>query len=480
MEEPDRSAGEPLPSGARSADVPASQAGDQDFHDLAAAAAEIAGTPLGAVALLRGRQQWLRGRAGTGRRTAPSDGSLCQAVVARGTDIEFADASTEPLVSGDPLWRELPAAGRCAGFALRLRSGAIVGALIVMEGARGALTASQRRLLRVLARQVVAQLELRELRLGPRPSEPALPAERDLSAALLEALHDGYAYLERGRIVAVNDVFCSMTGHARDELIGQSAAYPFRMRPGADTDPALLRKMINNKSGHVELPVQRPDGTRIDVSVQVRPVRRAERRVSGYVALIRDITDRKAHERRLLHRAEHDGLTGLFNRAAFHRQLADRVAAAHGRGAALSLAIIDLDRFKSVNDLFGHLAGDAVLAEFADRLRGKARGEDAIGRLGGEEFGWVMSDTGREEAVAALTRTLDAVRRHPFPHGEPLTFSAGVAQLRRTCGVERSPETADSLLQRADQLLYEAKARGRNRVMAVPLQRTASMSGSRA
>jgi diguanylate cyclase (GGDEF)-like protein/PAS domain S-box-containing protein len=293
-----------------------------------------------------------------------------------------------------------------------------------------------------------------------------------LSAALLSALHDGYSYLEHGQIVAVNDVLCEMTGLRRDELIGRTP--PF-MPPTGDPDPndQQLLELVNAASGNGELVIQRPDGLRLDVGIQVRPVRHSDGRLRGYEALVRDITDRKLDEQRLRHRADHDGLTGLLNRAAFHLCLAERAGAAHASGAPLTLAILDLDRFKTVNDVYGHPAGDLVLAEFADRLRGNARGDDAIGRLGGEEFGWIMGQTGREEAIAALSRTLDAVRRHPFPHGGPLTFSAGVAQLR-TYGAGPDEldafvgESAMALVQRTDQLLYAAKAGGRDQVVAAP------------
>jgi diguanylate cyclase (GGDEF)-like protein/PAS domain S-box-containing protein len=305
-----------------------------------------------------------------------------------------------------------------------------------------------------------------------RQAAAELHAERDLSAALLGALHDGYAYYEQGRIIVVNDVFCEMTGLRREELIGTSAPFEF-LSGDAVQNTQMFWELINDKSGNGELVMQRPDGSRLDVGIQVRPVRHSDGRLRGYVALIRDITDRKLDEKRLRHRADHDGLTGLLNRAAFHVRLAERVAAAHASGAPLTLAVIDLDRFKAVNDEHGHPAGDAVLAEFADRLRGNARGDDAIGRLGGEEFGWIMSETGREEAVGALGRTLDAVRRHPFPHGGQLTFSAGVAQLRTYAAGpdEREAligETAPALVQRTDRLLYVAKAGGRDRVVAAP------------
>ncbi len=410
---------------------------ESDFDELAAAASDVALAPSASVGLLSADGFWLRGRAGAATDPAGWHEKLGRRVVADEAEVEW---------TGPPFG---------AGFPLRLPSDEVVGALTVAGPESSLLDHAQRRMLRVLARQAVAQLEMRR---QAAADLAALQAERDRSAALLGALHDGYVYLEQGRVVAVNDVLCTMTGTTREELLGRDVPFSFLTGAGGAAESAVLRTMINDKSDHVELPIHRPDGTRIDVGVQVRPVRRPDRRVSGYVALFRDITDRKRHEQRLRHRADHDGLTGLLNRGAFHACLTERVAAAHAVGATLCLAVLDLDCFKEVNDIYGHPAGDAVLAEFADRLRGNARGDDAIGRLGGEEFAWIMGDTGLDESLAALTRTLDAVRHHPFPHGRQLTFSGGVAELRA--------ETAGALMQRADGLLYTAKAAGRDRVFA--------------
>ncbi len=307
-----------------------------------------------------------------------------------------------------------------------------------------------------------------------RTALAALEAERDFSAALLAALHDGYAYVEDGRIAVVNDVVCRMTGFARSELVGSDAAFLL-------DDPALSgarRRMADliDRSGSTELTIRRRDGSTFEASVQLEPVHRPDVRINGYVALIRDITDRKTQERRLRHQADHDGLTGLLNQAAFHVRLREGVAAAYASGSTMSVAIMDIDRFKTVNDTHGHPAGDAVLAEFADRLRGNARGDDVLGRVGGEEFGLVMRETDLGEAVAAVGRTLDAVRRHTFPHVSRLTFSAGVAELR-TIGVAPAADEHRRLLDRADQALYAAKRAGRDRVIGAALNSPDSTVG---
>ena len=294
-----------------------------------------------------------------------------------------------------------------------------------------------------------------------RAALTALEAERDLSTALLGALHDGYAYLERGRMVVVNDVLCQMTGMTREQLLSSSTPFPFWSVEDEARDGGRLRKLINARTSHVEVQLRRVDGSVFDASIQVCPVRRRNGRISGYIALIRDITDRKQHERQLRHRADHDGLTGLLNRAAFHVRLTERVTAAQTTGDALSLAVLDLDDFKRVNDTFGHPAGDAVLREFADRMRSHSRDDDIVGRLGGEEFGWALVDTRRRDGQAAVLRMLEAMRLHEFADVGALTFSAGVAELRTGA----AGESAQSLYRRADKLLYAAKQAGRNRVL---------------
>jgi diguanylate cyclase (GGDEF)-like protein len=145
-----------------------------------------------------------------------------------------------------------------------------------------------------------------------------------------------------------------------------------------------------------------------------------------------------------------DPLTGLLNRRAF----TDAIAALR---APYVIAVIDIDRFKSINDTHGHSAGDKVLVEVADELRGAFGDEVVLARLGGEEFGVVMPDRGREEALAVLERA----RIFNFSGGQiTVTFSAG---LSRSGG----GEGFSILLSDADRALYLAKAAGRNRVVHV-------------
>ena len=160
-----------------------------------------------------------------------------------------------------------------------------------------------------------------------------------------------------------------------------------------------------------------------------------------------------------------DGLTGLNNRRYLDKHMRLLYERAVARARPLSICITDIDRFKAVNDTYGHDAGDEVLREFAARIRATVRGADLACRYGGEEFVVVMPDTPPETAAAVAERLRMVVESHPFHlrHAGislPITASLGISS---TAWGAESPE---QLLKQADRALYEAKHGGRNRVVA--------------
>lgn len=159
-----------------------------------------------------------------------------------------------------------------------------------------------------------------------------------------------------------------------------------------------------------------------------------------------------------------DGLTGLHNRRYLDAHLVTLIDRALERRTPLSLMILDIDRFKWINDSHGHDAGDAVLRQFADRLRNNVRGRDLACRLGGEEFVIVMPDTDAAAAEHVAERIREQVAAKPFVTREntaiAVTTSVGVAS------ISPAGDAARDLMKRADRALYEAKNGGRNRVVA--------------
>ena len=197
----------------------------------------------------------------------------------------------------------------------------------------------------------------------------------------------------------------------------------------------------------------------------VRPVDRQE-----LVARLRTQVRRKRYNDHLrlsvtqtIEMAVTDPLTGLHNRRYLDSHLQTLFERAMSRRRPLSLMITDIDRFKSVNDAFGHDGGDEVLREFARRLRKNVRGIDLACRFGGEEFVVVMPDTDAAVAETVAERVRAEITGKPFVvGGQPvsITVSVGVSSLKG------GPDTAADLLKRADVALYEAKTSGRNKVVA--------------
>jgi two-component system, cell cycle response regulator len=154
-----------------------------------------------------------------------------------------------------------------------------------------------------------------------------------------------------------------------------------------------------------------------------------------------------------------DPLTGLANRRSILTQLAGQVSGARRHGRALSVAIVDIDRFKGINDRFGHAVGDDVLAAVTGTVRRRLRAEDQLGRLGGEEFLALLPDTGGTAAAAAAEKLRNAVRGTAVMHeGRRISVTASVGW------AAWDGESPEELLRRADEALYEAKALGRDRV----------------
>ena len=211
-----------------------------------------------------------------------------------------------------------------------------------------------------------------------------------------------------------------------------------------------------------ELDMLAADGSVISIWQSLAPQLDADGRLLSISAVGRDLTDRKQREADLTHRATHDVLTGLPNRAL----LLDRLQAAmegvrSSQTDAVALLFIDLDRFKTVNDQLGHDAGDELLRVIAERLAGSLRSVDVVARLGGDEFVVLCPGLGRAEAEDVALRLLLAVSSQPVHvAGRPIEVTASVGL---TVSAGSKDHHAEGLLREADVAMYQAKAQGRNR-----------------
>lgn len=246
-----------------------------------------------------------------------------------------------------------------------------------------------------------------------------------------------------GNVIFVNDAFTAMFGWTPAELLGRSTELTRAEQAG-------------------DLRVRTKAGTEVVVALTRSSVRDARGRTIGTVGITRDMTERLAMERTLRELAVRDELTGLFNRRELMRMLEDEAERSQRTRAPLSLLLIDIDHFKSINDRFGHPAGDAVLAALGGLVRAQVRTIDRPARYGGEEMAVILPDTDAAGALVLAERLRAAVAGSAFVAGnETLTVTASF-------GVATMPLNASSvheLIEAADRALYQAKREGRNRVV---------------
>ena len=230
--------------------------------------------------------------------------------------------------------------------------------------------------------------------------------------------------------------------------------------PGSDEPRRILAMLRAGETVHALETVRRTrDGQMAEVSMSVTPQRNEDGELTGAVVVARDISDRLELEAELVRQTMHDALTGLPNRAYLAYRLSQSLVEGRRRNSPVAVLFVDLDQFKAVNDVHGHLAGDRVLAEVAGRLRSLSRPTDTVARLGGDEFVLVCPDTDVDAAGRMAEQVIDAV-------GAPIRAERRDLRIGASIGIAVSSplETdAETLLKHADAAMYEAKSRGRAR-----------------
>jgi diguanylate cyclase (GGDEF)-like protein/PAS domain S-box-containing protein len=263
----------------------------------------------------------------------------------------------------------------------------------------------------------------------------------------------------QGTYDLVNDRFCEIVGRSREEIIGFPPDHITHPDDLAATAPLLLRMRTDESSFVAEIRFMRPDGSVVWVRSSVSPAYDKRGAVAGSVAVVEDVTQRKSAEDHLRFLAYHDNLTGLANRTLMGSQLTNALQRASERDTFVAVMALDLDRFKAINDAFGHDAGDILLAQAAQRLTGAVRPVDTVARVGGDEIVIVQLDLAHQSGAADLARQLIGIL------GKPFDIAGRKASIGTSIGIAVYPRdgtTSVELLQNADAALYRAKRSGRN------------------
>ncbi|MES2318581.1 MAG: EAL domain-containing protein [Pseudomonadota bacterium] len=281
-----------------------------------------------------------------------------------------------------------------------------------------------------------------------------------MAAQVFENSRDAIAITDgEHRVLAVNQAFSDITGYAATDIVG--AELPHLRADGHE--PGFYDKIwdyvASNDHWEGEVWSERASGVEYPVWVALTAIRSSTDHVINYMAILSDITDRKRVEEHTRHMAEHDFLTDLPNRVLFLDRLQQALAVAHRKHTKVAVMFLDLDRFKGINDSFGHHVGDAVLKEVAARLTGCVRGVDTVSRQGGDEFVVILADIGGVDQAAHVANSVMAAV------AKPVRFDGEVVSLSVSIGISIYPtdgEDLDTLLKHADVAMYHAKQNGRN------------------
>lgn len=260
-----------------------------------------------------------------------------------------------------------------------------------------------------------------------------------------------------GDVLDVNPAACDLHGFSRDQLVGKNVLelVPAEYKNRVQHDfSRLVSGELNRADGYSI----GPNGEEIPVEIRANHIEYAG--VPALLLHVRDVTERRLQENRLAYMASHDILTDLPNRAMFHDRLSLELAHANRNKQKLGVMLLDLDKFKDVNDTMGHNVGDALLKCVGERLRGLFRRSDTVARMGGDEFTVILPEiSGEEDIMMIANKILQAFR-------DPFNTSENKIRITTSIGIAFYPvhgDDPDVLLRNADIAMYRAKELGRDR-----------------
>ncbi len=275
------------------------------------------------------------------------------------------------------------------------------------------------------------------------------------------------------RRIKVNDKLCEILGYSREELLRhhwEDLTHPDDLEDArADFD----RVLQGGADGYTrERRFIHRNGSVIHAAVDVHCARNAEGAPDYFVATLQDITARKEQEARIRHMAHHDTLTDLPNRSLLSDRLDQALLLAQRNQTCVAVLFLDLDKFKPVNDAWGHEVGDQLLRAVSQRLQECVRASDTVSRMGGDEFVLLLSPIEQMQDAQAVAEKIRAAIDQPFALAD-----AHLAHIACSIGIALYPahgQAGEELLRRADDAMYIAKEAGRNRVQVYTAEASAA------
>jgi len=284
--------------------------------------------------------------------------------------------------------------------------------------------------------------------------------ELNLSARVFESTAEGIVITDaQHRIIAVNPAFTSITGYRLDEIVGHNPSLLGSGDHEGGHCSSSWATLAESGRWQGETWNRRKNGETFPVWMTISTAKDAQGRVLNFIATLTDISQQKQAAAHIHHLAYFDALTGLANRRLLELRGEQAITHAGRDQHRLAVLFLDLDRFKTINDSLGHLAGDELLRTVAERLRGCVRDADTVARLGGDEFVVLLAElSGREDAALVARKIIDVLARPTRIENQELSVTASV-------GISLYPADGNdfaTLVKNADVALYKAKDEGRN------------------
>ena len=301
------------------------------------------------------------------------------------------------------------------------------------------------------------------------PLTPAAGVRERLLRLVFDCAPVGIAVLELGegrlgRVLAANQELCKLLGYDYEDTVGQTLEVLLD-GIGASATTSIQPLMDGVEHLHFEECLRREDGALTFLAIDARRVESSDETSLAVVA-VRDATDIHDLAARFAFVADHDLLTALLNRRGFEVRLVETLARSVRYGDTGAVVVLDLDRFKEVNDSNGHAAGDAVLQTIAEVLRKRLRTTDLVARIGGDEFALMIGHVDDEGAVRTVDELLEQLR------DRIATLSGAAARVTVSAGIatfsQEQPSTVGRIMEAADAALYDAKRSGRARAALAP------------
>lgn len=271
---------------------------------------------------------------------------------------------------------------------------------------------------------------------------------------------DGILITDRhNHIISANQSFSSITGFSEDEVLGKTPAMLSSGRHDSDFYKGLWRELNSNGFWMGEIWNRRKSGEIFPERLSIKAIKDENNELMNYVAIFQDIAQEKKKEEEIHNLAYFDQLTKLPNRILMNDRLRQALTHANRIGRKAGIMFLDLDRFKNVNDVLGHFAGDQLLIETARRLEGCVRADDTVCRQGGDEFILILQEVNSNDDLAHIAKKLiEAIETEYHIEKEAISISTSI-------GISIYPDDgmeANDLIKRADMALYAAKSSGRN------------------